>query len=361
MKLRFGKTKNILSSAIDAALLAVEVYNKPRASFRTQNYISLMVMAWTRLFHAYFNREIGDRYYYKKMGTNRYEMVDGERKTWELRACVKKYGDLPESVSTNLDLFIKLRNKIEHRHVEKHELDMLIFGECQALLYNFETLLIELFGQEYAISENLTYSLQFSTLRTTEQTKASKRFISTDMADIKTYVENYRSLLPQDIFDSSEYSIKLLQIPKIANASRNDLAVEFVNWSSLSEDDRKAFKKLGALVKDKVVKHEVVNLDGLKPGRVLTMVEEKSGVKLSFHDHNCLLTIFSIKPGKYSEKSPSETNTKYCHYDQVHYDFIYHEGWVDCICEILKADKMKKYMWQNAYRMDRRYELDAYL
>ncbi|MFN0278715.1 MAG: DUF3644 domain-containing protein [Pyrinomonadaceae bacterium] len=65
MKLRQGKTKSILAESIDAALLAVEVYNKPRATFRTQCYISLMVIAWTRLFQAYFNKTIGDRYYYK--------------------------------------------------------------------------------------------------------------------------------------------------------------------------------------------------------------------------------------------------------------------------------------------------------
>ncbi|MDH3695439.1 MAG: hypothetical protein OER96_12810 [Gammaproteobacteria bacterium] len=70
-----------------------------------------------------------------------------------------KYGQLDEAIKTNLKLFIKLRNIIERRHVEKHELDMLIFGECQALLYNFETLLIKFFGGEFAISENLSYSL----------------------------------------------------------------------------------------------------------------------------------------------------------------------------------------------------------
>jgi hypothetical protein len=77
MKLRHGKTKNILQSAVDSSLLAVEVFNKPRTPFRTQTYVSLMIMAWTKLFHAYFNHEIGDRYYYKKKGSNRYEDRDG--------------------------------------------------------------------------------------------------------------------------------------------------------------------------------------------------------------------------------------------------------------------------------------------
>ena len=77
MKLRKGKTKNILESSIDSALLAVEIYNKPRTPFKVENYISLMIIAWTRLFHAYFNNTIGDKFYYKK--GSRYKIVDGER------------------------------------------------------------------------------------------------------------------------------------------------------------------------------------------------------------------------------------------------------------------------------------------
>ena len=102
MKLRHGKTKNILRSAVDSALLAVEIYNKPRATFRTQSYVSLMIMAWTKLFHAYFNHEIGDRFYYKVKGSNRYELVDGERKSWDLRTCIRRYGKLTDPVRTNL-------------------------------------------------------------------------------------------------------------------------------------------------------------------------------------------------------------------------------------------------------------------
>ncbi|OLF34388.1 hypothetical protein BTW00_13670 [Psychrobacter sp. C 20.9] len=66
MKLRKGKTKSILDVSIDSALLGVEIYNKPRTTFRSEGFITMMIMAWTRLFHAYFNSTIGDKYYYKK-------------------------------------------------------------------------------------------------------------------------------------------------------------------------------------------------------------------------------------------------------------------------------------------------------
>lgn len=64
--LRQGKAKNILENSINSALTAVETYNRPRVQFRIENYIILMIIAWTKLFHAYFQSEIGERYFYKE-------------------------------------------------------------------------------------------------------------------------------------------------------------------------------------------------------------------------------------------------------------------------------------------------------
>ena len=226
MKLRRGKTRNILLGSIDAALLAVEVYNKPRATFRSQAYIVLMIIAWTRLFHAYFNKMIGDKYYYKdKKNSIRYQRINGDRKAWELITCMKqfeKYCALGEPVKANLQFFVDLRNKIAHRDITKRELDTSIFGECQSLLYNYEKLLIKVFGSEYAINESLAFSLQFSYMRTREQKQASKKVLSVELKEIQSYIETYRLNLRQEIIDSQEFSIKVIQIPKISNTNRND-------------------------------------------------------------------------------------------------------------------------------------------
>ncbi len=143
--LRKGKTKNMLESSIESALTAVQVYNNPLAKFRTENYITLMIIAWTRLLHSHFYHTIGDKYYYKDSGSNRYCMVDGERKAWDLTTCIKKYGKLSNSIVKNIEFFIRIRNKIEHRHIDKNDLGEMIFGECQSLLYNFESTLIDFF------------------------------------------------------------------------------------------------------------------------------------------------------------------------------------------------------------------------
>ena len=88
--LRQGKAKSILENSINSALTAVETYNRPRVQFRIENYIILMIIAWTKLFHAYFQSEIGERYFYKEKN-GRYKKVDGEKKSWELTECIKEY------------------------------------------------------------------------------------------------------------------------------------------------------------------------------------------------------------------------------------------------------------------------------
>lgn len=335
MILRKGKTKTTLEASIDSALLAVEIYNKPRTGFRSEAFISLMIMAWTRLFHAHFNSTIGEKYYYKKKN-GRYDTIDGEKKVWELTTCIKKYGKLTDPIDKNLQFFIKLRNKIEHRHIDKREVDILIFGECQSLLFNYENLLIELFGSAYAINEALVYSLQFSHLRTSQQDQANKSALSKDLSEIVSYIEKYRSSISDETYNSQEYSIKLLQIPKISNTNRADAAIEFVRWDDLSDDDKAAYDQVAVLVKDKKVKVEAANVKRLKAGEVVAKVNGKlDGKSINQNYHVTLYKIFSVRPSSGAD-DPFDTNPKFCLYDETHNDYVYQDAWVDFIVHFLQ-------------------------
>jgi len=349
MLLRKGKTKLFLESSIDCALLAVEIYNKPRATFRVEGFITHMIMAWTRLLQSYFNQTIGETYFYKEKG--RYKKIDGERKAWELKTCIQKYEKLTEPVKTNLDFFIKLRNKIEHRIVDKEDIGISIFGECQSLLYNYENELIKIFGIEYALNESLAFSLQFSKLRTIKQTESSKQLLSSEYKEIKDFIQKYRENLRDDIFNTQEYSIKLIQVPKISNTGRNDLAIEFVNWSSLSEEDRKKFDNLITIVKDKIIRTEAINYGKLKPSTVVKKVKEEITLDFNLTDHKHILVIFKIRPyTKIGDNhDPFETNTKYCHYDEAHKDYLYKASWVEFLIFNIKSGRLNKEFWKKTY------------
>ena len=350
--LRKGKTRSILENSIDSALLAVEIYNKPRTPFRVENFISLMVIAWTKLFHAYFYHTKGNVFYYKKKNSNRYLLIDGERKAWDLKTCINKYNKLSNSIKANLVFFIKLRNKIEHRYISREDIGLEIFGECQSLLYNYENVLVQLFGEEYTLNENLAFSLQFSSMHTKEQYIASKKLLSRDVKDVREFIEKYRSELKEDIFNSQEYSVKLIQIPRILNNPKKNVpAIEFVNWSNLSDEDKENYKKLTALIKNKTVKVETINPGKLKAGDVLKKVLEKTSIeKFSHYDHRCLYYLFSIRPISEENLDPFETNAKYCHYDEVHEDYVYQELWADFLIKIINERKITQEQWRKKFK-----------
>lgn len=332
MVLRKGKTKTILQNSVESALLAVEIYNKPRTEFKVENYIVLMIIAWTKLFHAHFQNSIGDKYFHKEKGTRKYKIIDGERKAWELTECIKNHGSLSEAVEKNLEFFIGIRNKIEHRYWECSSLDILLFGECQSLLFNYENLLVELFGTEYSINSSLAYALQFSHIRTREQQLSQKKLLSKELIELKKYVEKYRTELSQEVYDSNEYSIKLIQVPKISNTNRSDLAVEFVNWDILNQDDRENYEKLQAIIKDKVIGKNVYNLGFKKPSEIVKELKDL-GIIITVNQHTRLWQCFSIRPNNNTDDK-LDTKDVYCIYDKVHNDYVYTKEWLDFIYKL---------------------------
>ena len=161
----------------------------------------------------------------------------------------------------------------------------MIFGECQSFLYNYENTLIDFFGEDYALNESLSFSIQFSRLRKKSQIQASKKLLSKEIIELKTFIDNYRTSLTDEVFNTQEYSIKLIQMPKIANTNRNDLAVEFVNWDAISEADRENYEKVTAIIKDKVVKKEAINPGKRKPGEVISKINSEIDFEINHYDH----------------------------------------------------------------------------
>jgi hypothetical protein len=141
-----------IEKARSSALAAVDAYNRPGPRFRTAQYLVLIIIAWIGAFHAIFYKR-GKRPWYRKQSSGtgvRYFKVDGEPKHWDLSECVKQYfGDKHPPERKNLEFLIGLRNKIEHRHLP--ELDPALYGECQSALLNLEELLVQEFGQKWAL------------------------------------------------------------------------------------------------------------------------------------------------------------------------------------------------------------------
>lgn len=351
-----GKAKDLLEDSISNALLAVEIYNKPKLNGRLKSYIIHMNIAWTKALHAYFYRKIGEKYFYKDKN-GKYVRIDGEKKAWELKTCIDKYKNFPIGVIENIKFFIGLRNKIEHTYLDCTDLEIKIFGECQSLLYNYETFIIEQFGNNYAINTSLPFSLQFSEMRKNNAYVSSKNLLSKEMVKINEYIDMYRSNIADEIFNTQEYSIKLVQIPVVSSASKNDLSIQFVNWEKLDEEEKKEVNKLTTLIKNKTIFRDVINCDKLMPGHAVKLIKQKVDC-YNQNINTALVYIFSIKPSKKlePEKDPFDTNTKYCYYDQTHGDYQYTNEWIMFVTELFNKDELSisrvKELYKNRKKID---------
>lgn len=254
-----NQVKELLTKAQESALLAVELYNKPAVKFKAGAYISLMIIAWTALFHANFlKRRI--KPYFKK--GKRYEVIVEkigtkeikEYKWWDLSRCVKEYfrsNNPPER--KNLEFFIPLRNMIAHRNLP--ELDISIFGECQALINNFDDFIEKEFGKRYKISQNLTHTLQFSFNGKNILEYKKGDLEKNNVKQLVNFIKAYRSSLSTSIFQSDKYSYKVVLIKVANHSSRNALPLKFVNYNDLSEKDKQKLHETGiVLTKEKEVR-----------------------------------------------------------------------------------------------------------
>ena len=129
-------------------------------------------------------------------------------------------------------------------------IDIDIFGECQALLFNFEDLLVTEFGVKYALNESLSLALQFSCHRNENQQTAIRKLHKGLAKDVASYINAFRSSLSIAQLQDMQFSYKVFLIPKPANhAASADMAVEFVKYDPNNPEEMERINRIVALIK----------------------------------------------------------------------------------------------------------------
>ena len=313
-----------------AAVAAVDVYNRPGPRFRTAHFVVLIIISWTALFHAIFYRR-GIKPWYRKdrMKAVRYVKVDGDPKHWDLAKCLTQYfGGTNPPERANLEFLLGLRNKIEHRHLP--QLDASLYGECQAALMNLEEVLVQEFGDRYALTEQLAVSLQFSQRIPEEKRSAARAFASREATTVTEYTEKFRGKLPAVVLNSMKYSFNVFLVPRVVNRENAaDAAVQFITVDEADDDELERLSKLNVLIKEKHV--PVANLHLLKPKQVVQEVcAKRPSHRFTMGMHIDSWRRFKVRP-RSDSKTPEKTDSKYCVYDRAHGDYLYTQAWVDLL------------------------------
>lgn len=337
-----NNVKQCLEKSRDSALLAIETYNKPAIKFRSGGYIVLMIIAWTSLFHAIFYRK-KIKPYRRKKGSKRFETKDGDYCYWSLSECLQEYfkADAQNPIRKNLEFFIPIRNKIEHKSLP--EIDPDIFAECQAMLLNYDKILEKEFGLDYCIRECLSFSLQ---LFPSSENLAAAIKSNPDAKKVKEFIEKYRSTLTTDILESGQYSFKAFLLQVANHQSKDALPIQFFRYEQLTEEEKENISKFAVLVKEK--EKPVSGKDLLLPGKVVEEVQKKLGSpkierngrqkdKFNLETHTRCWKKYKVRPVNGSG-NPSATDTRYCIYDEPTGQYRYTKAWVTFLIEKMSDD-----------------------
>lgn len=317
--------KSLLYKATDVARQAISVFNDPRSNFRTGNFTVLMTIAWTALLHSHFEKQ--KIKYYHKQPNGRYIKIDGENKAWELGESVKHIFPENDPVRKNIELFIRLRNKLEHRNLPG--IDPELTGECQALVLNFENWLIENYGDKFSLIDIMFVPIQLtSARRALTKTKTEQGVIQ--------FIKDYRSILAPEVMNSQKFSFKAFLVPKIGNhRSSSDIAIEFVKYDENNPEEMAKYEKAIVAIKEKHV--PVANTDLYKPSDVIKELNKK-GVNKTMNWHTAMWQKHKVRP-KSDVKEKTITTSEYCVFDSAHRDYLYTPAWIDFLIKQSKQSK----------------------
>ncbi|MFE9029020.1 DUF3644 domain-containing protein [Streptomyces iakyrus] len=258
-------------------------------------------------------------------------MIDNEPKAWDLEKCLREhYTNSGDPVRLNAELFVALRNKMEHRY--EHNLKIATGGKAQALVMNYEQETVDHFGSKYSLADQLRFPIspQVLTAEGREQLQEAAKKLPKQTRDL---VANFEAAIAPAVLDDLQYDFRVRLVPMVGAKTDADLAIDFVKLDELSEEERKVMIKAGhkgtVIVRDRQV--EVADKAKLRAKQVSALVEERLPFEFSpFSENLEMWQRFQVRPAKNCAK-PYDTDARYCIDSEAFNSYLYTPAWVEKI------------------------------
>ena len=283
----------LLRKSREAALNAVQTFNNPITTFKTETFIILMVIAWMYLLHAYYrDKGVEYRYYEKRANRRKFPRTkSGAYKYWGLEQCLKDTNcPLNSPTKSNLRFLIGLRHEIEHH--QSAGVDERLSGHYLACCLNYERYICDLFGKQHSLGAAAAFTLQFRDLSDLKVTATSEESVAPLPSNVAKYHQAYDAGLSDEELTSPYFRRRFLFVPVITNKkTQADKMIEFVPFNS----------ELGKVINDKYQKLIVKEVERPKflPSNIVALMEEEGYPRFKMHDHTQLWRQLEGKnPGK---------------------------------------------------------------
>jgi hypothetical protein len=310
-----------LQASKNEACLAVDLYNRSTSERSLEGFIVHMHLAWLYLLHARFDRDDID---FRHWSGRRLVRVEGEPKTWGLADCLAaEYADENDPVRRNVEFFIHLRNKIEHRYDKL--LAVVVAGKTQAHMLDYEEACVRIFGEAESIGDSLRFPVFLSSL-TPDAVKILERTHRKLPKRVTAFIRDYDASLPEEVQGDHRYDFRVLLLPQTGPKTEADAVVRFVREEEMTDEQRQARDVVQTIVRRQAV--PVQNMGLHKPKRVAELVEAGLGVRFNvFAHHTRAWHYYEVRPDRHAQR-PELTDQRYCLWDEPHDDYLYTDAWV---------------------------------
>ena len=283
--------KGLLLKSREAALNAVQSFNNPLTTFKTETFIVLMVIAWTYLLHAYYHsNKIEYRHY--KQGEKRRRFVrdpsTGAFRYWELKKCLSEGAcPLDEPTKNNLQFLIGLRNEIEHH--QSAGVDERLSGRYFACCLNYETYICKLFGEQHSLGKMAAFTLQFRDITAVSSEEESVAPLPSQVAE---YIQKFEENLSDEEISSVQYQCRLLFARVSAN--RKGQADQIIEFSSYDPETGKV-----GIEEYQLVVYKPFEGRKYRPSTIVKKMQEEGYTLFTMPKHTILWKELDAKnPGK---------------------------------------------------------------
>lgn len=299
----------------------MDLYNRSTSARSLEGFVVHMHLAWLYLLHARFIRDGVDFRYRKDNG--HFERIEGEIKMWELARCLSvAYPAERSAVRCNVEFFIRLRNKIEHRYEQL--LAAAVAGKVQAHVLNYEEQLVSTFGAGESMGDSLRFPVFLSSL-TPDAVQALKRTHRALPKKLNSFIREFDGALPEEVQGDWRYDFRVLLLPQTGPKTDADAVMRFVREEDMTDEQRRARDVVQTIVRTKQV--PVQNQGRHRPGAVARQVQAALGVRFTVSAHTAAWKHYGARPETGAAR-PENTDTRYCLYDEPHEDYVFTDAWI---------------------------------
>lgn len=311
-----------LQAAKKEARLAVDLYNRQGNERQLEAFIVHMSLAWLKLMQAHTERTPGGDLFVRDRRGRRVRAEDGDWKYKPSSQLLRELFTDNDPRRVNLEFFTGLRNRVEHRH--ENNIAALVAGRTQAHLLNFEETLVDWFGGEEALADELRFPLFVSSI-TEDAVSAVKKVRGQVPVAVLEWIQDFDASIEPSVAEDQAFDFRVYLIPHKGPKTEADAAMTYVNAADLTDEQNAVVDQVRTIIREKQV--PVADLGSLRPAQVVERVAAALHRPFTMHTHTQCWRYFRARPPGGAD-DPAATRADFCRWNPAFEQYVYTEAWV---------------------------------